>query len=376
MRRASEKHVFITGASGCLGAELVPRLLASNGLRATLLVRETASSERGKARFDCASGNIQCVTGDVVLPRLGLGEAQLRRLREEVDEVWHLAAETRFEEVLRPRIFKVNVEGARNMLRFAATLPRLRCFHHVSTAFVAGVRNQNDRVFERIHAKPKAFRNPYEESKYEAERLVRESCLPHIIYRPSIVLADPALGIDAGQTVYGVAKMARAAKLLGDREKNGGAGDAKTFRIAANAAAAKNIVPAANVADAMVGLAAAARPDGGVYHLAHPRPCVMADLMNSVAGLLDLGECVTVPELDTAAATAAERMFERMSRSYAPYMLRGDPAFDTSITRRALGGWDVPVVDRARLEDAVHRFFIQTYGEDYAGPRRQTAAVA
>jgi long-chain acyl-CoA synthetase len=85
-----------------------------------------------------------------------------------------------------------NVEGTRRMLELAARgreLGVLERYAHISTAYVAGT-----------HAGPfcegdldlgQGFNNSYEQSKFEAEQLVRSSHdLPFMILRPSIVVGD------------------------------------------------------------------------------------------------------------------------------------------------------------------------------------------
>ena len=65
----------------------------------------------------------------------------------------------------------------------------LRRYAHVSTAYVAGT--HAGRFLESDHDVAQTFRNSYEQSKFEAERLVRDAAgLPTMILRPSIVVGD------------------------------------------------------------------------------------------------------------------------------------------------------------------------------------------
>ena len=87
------------------------------------------------------------------------------------------------------------------MLELAAGLPRLRRFTYVSTAYVAG---EHRGIFgEDDFDVGQRFRNPYEQSKFEAEGLVRSyaSRLPVTIVRPSIVVGDRHSGWTASFNV-------------------------------------------------------------------------------------------------------------------------------------------------------------------------------
>ncbi len=114
-------------------------------------------------------------------------------MRDEATIVFHLAAIYDLA-VERSLAMRVNVEGTRNVTRFAASLRALKHFHHVSTCYVAGQRIGRILEIELEHAA--GFRNHYEETKYraelEVERAKRE--LPVIIHRPSVVCGDSRTG--------------------------------------------------------------------------------------------------------------------------------------------------------------------------------------
>ena len=78
---------------------------------------------------------------------------------------------------------KSNVTTTAVALKIAKAI-KAQCFIHLSTAFVAGVKRGNIKEADQ----PKQFVNHYEQTKWEAEELVRSSGLPHIILRPSIIV--------------------------------------------------------------------------------------------------------------------------------------------------------------------------------------------
>jgi long-chain acyl-CoA synthetase len=90
---------------------------------------------------------------------------------------------------------RINVEGTRRVLDFAAGARRLRSLAYVGTAYVAGERA--DLVRENELAVGQSYRNTYEQTKAEAEALVqsRLGSLPGVILRPSIIVGDSRTGV-------------------------------------------------------------------------------------------------------------------------------------------------------------------------------------
>jgi nucleoside-diphosphate-sugar epimerase len=88
----------------------------------------------------------------------------------------------------------VNCVGTARMLDLAAAMPRLKRFVHVSTAYVAG--DTQGPFGEDDLERGQGFRNSYEQSKFEAERIVaqRRDELPLVVARPSIVVGDSSSG--------------------------------------------------------------------------------------------------------------------------------------------------------------------------------------
>ena len=89
----------------------------------------------------------------------------------------------------------MNVEGTRHVLDFAAKARGLRSFSYVGTAYVAGQRTGLIREDELNVGQ--GFRNTYEQTKSEAETLVRSrfGSLPCVVLRPSIIVGDSQTGV-------------------------------------------------------------------------------------------------------------------------------------------------------------------------------------
>jgi nucleoside-diphosphate-sugar epimerase len=112
-------------------------------------------------------------------------------LAADVDVVVHAAASTCLTGAI-DRLRDVNVGGTRHALRFAGRCRSLREFLFVSTVCVAGTRTGS--IPECLEEDPPSFVNSYEQTKWEAERLVAASSLPARIARLSVCIG----GQDAG----------------------------------------------------------------------------------------------------------------------------------------------------------------------------------
>lgn len=132
-------------------------------------------------------------SGDVVSMDLGLSGREYLELITHVTDIYHIAS-IWYLGVNRHQTYDVNVTGAQNIIDAATEMPNLRRLNHFSTAFVAG--DREGVIMEDELELGQRFRNAYEETKYEAERLMRAamSHLPISVYRPSIVVGDSHTG--------------------------------------------------------------------------------------------------------------------------------------------------------------------------------------
>jgi thioester reductase-like protein len=198
-----ERLHLVTGYPGLLGTQLVERLAATPAARLVLLVQ---AHHLAVAR-DALRGrpNVEVLEGDVAHIHLGLSGAEWRDLTGHLTHVWHLAATTGLG--ADPRQLRgVNVEGTRSVLELCAQVPGLERLVHFSTAFVSG-RRAGVVLEEELEA-GQAFHNAYEESKYQAERLVQRARghLPVTVLRPSLVIGDSRTGeIDRFEGPYALA---------------------------------------------------------------------------------------------------------------------------------------------------------------------------
>ncbi len=254
---------LVTGYPGFIGKRLVRKLVEEGRGRGDRLVLVVQPRFAQAARDDLAAlgaERAEVVEGDVVQMHLGLSGAEFKTLAADVTDVWHLAAIS-WLGADRAEMRRVNVEGTRNVIELAHAAKRLRRLNHFSTALVSG-----DRVgviLEDELAMRQRFHNAYEESKYQAELLVRraQSELPATVYRPSIVVGDSRTGeIDRFEGPYALAILLVASPL------------AVPLPLPGDAVAPLNVVPVDFVVDAAVSIARNPAGAGRTVHLVDPAP--------------------------------------------------------------------------------------------------------
>src|SRR6516225_6433109 len=166
----ARRTVLLTGASGVVGRALLQRL---RDFDVVCLVH----------RSPVSGPNVTAVSGDIAEPMFGLAERAYTDLAARVDAVIHCAAATGFNRT-DGSLETTNVTGTEHVTAFAAAAAAKPVLYHVSTAFVHTTA-VGDRGRTAIG---------YASSKSAAEQIVRSSGVPHVIFRPSVVIGDSDTG--------------------------------------------------------------------------------------------------------------------------------------------------------------------------------------
>jgi len=265
--------IFVTGATGFIGGEVLKRILAREpGRRVFCLVRadgEEVARRRGREVLfkilgdddeatDDAKARVRWVRGDLSSPGLGLSREHRQEIVSECTELVHAAASTDFDLPLDEAL-AVNFVGAKAICDLAVEIAgkggRLRRLMHLSTAYVAGSRK--GRILPEELLPPEGpFNNTYEETKAKAERYLRERMgeVPITVLRPSIVCGDSTTG-----RTYNFNVLYFPMKLIHRGLLTYGPGGASTTL---------DIVPVDYVCDATLALGRSEGATGKTFHLA------------------------------------------------------------------------------------------------------------
>ena len=284
-----DETIFLTGFPGFIAGRLVERL-AREGARFLLLV-QPAFAERAQTEIaqlleqtGAPVERFRVLEGDITHEDLGLSASDLEEAKSEATVLFHLAAVYDLA-VKREVGLRVNVEGTRNVNRFALSLPKLKRYHYVSTCYVAGRRT--GRILEAELRHEAGFRNFYEETKYLAELEVEalKSELPVTIHRPSVVCGDSRTGETAKYDgVYYLINYLRMWP------------GALSLANIGNADVRLNVVPVDFVVEAMAALAADDEAAGETVQLADPEPLTTEELFDIISRNLSGRESlVTLP---------------------------------------------------------------------------------
>jgi thioester reductase-like protein len=203
--------IFLTGATGFLGAYLLRELLDRTKADIYCLVRADdpaigmARIEENLRRYGqnnlAQAARIVPVTGDLEKPLFGLTQTQFDALAQMIDVVHHCGALVRH---LSPYAAHeaANVAGTIEVLRFASSA-KTKPLHYVSTLAVFSPRDSADSRLILESDEPDdvaGLMGGYAESKWAAEAIVRRAAstgLPIAIYRPGLITGDSTSGISS-----------------------------------------------------------------------------------------------------------------------------------------------------------------------------------
>lgn len=349
--------LLLTGATGLLGTYLV-RDLSLEGRSLALIVRGE-KKRSAAARIDAILDHWEDVLGkrlrrptllegDLTQPLCGLGADDRRWIADHCDEVINNAASLTFRGTDRAaEPWRTNVGGTAHLLELARATG-LRHVHHVSTAYVCGLRTGVIREDDLDLGQ--AFGNDYERSKVEAEGMVRAASGPATVtvYRPSIIVGDSRSGFTS--TYHGLFAVLRLGHTLLTKVALGStSGPAILALLGISPTNHKNFVPVDWVSAVISHCLQTANARGRTFHVTHPEPVSSAAIGRLVQDAVEtFSRAASSDDPDRCDEQwFADNLAAQLDiyRSY----FRNDPTFDRTSTEAVAGSIPCPPLDHATL---------------------------
>jgi len=198
--------IFLTGATGYIGAHVAAILLQRHTDRLNLLVRAKTEQEANERLWhalqlhldfelfrDALETRISVFRGDLTAPRFGLDGPGYGRLIGTTDSVIHCAASLNRKS--EKSCLNVNLRGTLEVVQLARRAQDahgVRRFSQVSTVAVAGHRSHEVVTENDAIDWDRSDYDPYARTKKFCEHMVKELLpdVPRTVFRPSIVLGD------------------------------------------------------------------------------------------------------------------------------------------------------------------------------------------
>ncbi|MDV6301203.1 MULTISPECIES: SDR family oxidoreductase [Rhodococcus] len=346
-------NFIVTGGTGFLGKNVLPRLLERDALAAIhVLVRPSSVAQLERLAQHLDGGDrIHPLVGDLTEPELGL-----RDVPSDIDHILHLGAV--YDLTAGDEQTPTNVAGTASVIRLAEkTGARL---HHISSIAVAG--DHRGTFSENDFDLGQAFPTAYHRTKFESEKLVRESAADWRVYRPAAIIGHSETGaIDkVDGPYYFFPFFAELAKLP------------SAIPITVPKMGSTNLVPVDYVADAIVELVHRDTSSGSVFHLVNTSPQSMAEVysaFSSAAG--SRAKIVAVPGALVAPVVSPKYRAVRKQRDAAlrdlgvpPVMLDHltlPTVFESAATQKALQGSSIAPPPLRTYADRVWTYWRENF---------------
>lgn len=267
------QNIFITGASGFVGQYLVNELITKTTNQLFLLVRarkNQSASQRIKNVFEqhkhLVGSRIIPIEGELDKEYFGLESEKFEDLAHKINIVYHTAATIKFNLPYK-EAYDINVGGTKTCLLLAKKAgSKFERFHHISTAYVNRQLKKDEK---------RAFNNTYEQTKFEAELLFKETeNVPYTIYRPSIVSGNSVTGKLAASSIIYKFIILLSRNLL--------------CKLPVDSDASLNIIPVNNFVNKMLAIGSKKESIGKTYHITHQKNTEFRALLEQACKLLNV----------------------------------------------------------------------------------------
>jgi len=387
-----DKKIFITGATGFVGSNLAHKLL-KEGCKVKLLARrKRAESAQERingiflelcdnklAEFREIKKNMEVIEGDVTkADSLGIAEKDLKNFPKDVSAVFHSAAFMSFDNTKKEELFRHNVGGTKNVLDFILKM-NIPEAHFLSTAYVCG-RELEEEIAEETLKRPRIFNNPYEEAKFEAEKIISEYKekyrIKTNIYRPSIIVGDTKAG--RTQNLFGYYTVVRAMHVLREKvikhlSKNdprlkplGVRLDKGKLHLPIRVAWLKerplNLVPIDYVVEVIFEIFRTGSASGKTFYILNPVPPSVDEVLRYTCEALGIStfRLMALEEFIEKPKTFLERFLLKNVKEYLPYLDIPEPRFKDENTPKVIKDRVKPPVVNSEFIRKLVTYCVQT----------------
>ncbi|MGD8921644.1 MAG: SDR family oxidoreductase [Candidatus Zixiibacteriota bacterium] len=377
-------NVLLTGGTGFVGDLLIRKYLEQTECKLWVLSRPMGGATAEERILDRVRSKdhhrIRVISGD--LSRALNGENKdsafpsglidtttqqqydsYREMIAVVDEVFHNASYLGLKKSAdeRQKCIEVNVRGTKKLLSLMSMFTRgVKAFFYTSTAFVHG-RLSGTEEFGEDDALTNGWLNPYEESKWKVEKLVRNAGYPYRIFRPGMIAREQGVDILSSHTIYGVADILES----GYKSCHPSESSAPThLRVKGMLDAAHNIIIRSELVDMIFDIRASGHEMNHTYNTLNPVNTRLEDVVYAI--LHNLDPAITyefVSDIDQRRTlNRIELLLERaVYPLYEEYLFKKSPEFSMNNVRDALGEEYVPEhvtrVDRSLLTKLMEDYF-------------------
>ncbi|MBD2605305.1 amino acid adenylation domain-containing protein [Scytonema hofmannii FACHB-248] len=366
-------NIFLTGATGFLGAFLLQELLLSTQANIYCLVRAgnvdqvqdkiPKNLQSYALEDESFSSRIIPVFGDLSKPLLGLSEEQFEQLAQNIDVIYHNGAMVN---LIYPYslLRSTNVLGTQEILRLSTQI-KLKPVHYISSLAVfeshayAGKKSISEQEYINDSAIPA---DGYGQSKWVAEKLLmasRARGIPVCIYRPGMITGHSQTGVTNTDDLM--------CRLLKGFIQMGSAPDLDLFM---------DMIPVDYVSRAIVHLSRQKESVGKVFHLVNQQPLHLSKIIQEINSLGYPVQQISYEKWQADLINASKRSEENALISVLPLVTEknygqqktylenssmGWQAFDCQNTLEGLAGTSIvcPPVD-ARLLSTYFNYFVSS----------------
>lgn len=341
------KALFITGVTGFIGSNLAERLEKETNDKIFVLARNKgglSAKERITKLLPDFGGEV--VDGDICLgDDFGMSDYDKAMLAGFEIEVWHVAGNVSFDTAKSDEVFRVNFDGTKNVLGFIRKMG-IKRLHYISTAYVAGDRRglggiKGKIAFENEDFVGQKFHNSYEESKLQAEILVKSNSslfnIDTTVYRISVAVGDSTTGKTS--TFSGYYAYMRKLKSLKDKMERSGKNGLDGISVKIPSSAIVNIACVDYMVDTILAIAKNNKSIGGVFHVVNPNPPASIFLIKSGLKILGVKNIKIINDDPSVFNTGSEKLERKIANLMSCYhhYARSDLVFDNSNVCRVVG---------------------------------------